>query len=200
LWKELFVNYRNKLIVAVLLTTAMAVGNYYIIAYFVTFLTQTQNLPAKQVMIINLLALILVTALIPFYGFLSDLWGRKKIFYYGLISLMLAAYPVFLLLTQANLLDAFLGQVIFAIFLAAVCGVVPIMLAELFPTRIRNTGLSLGYNLALAIFGGTAPMVGLLMVQETGMKTSPAFYLIICCILSLWTLIFQKESYSEPLH
>lgn len=200
LWRQLFVSYRGRLIAAVLLTCAMAVGNYYIIAYFVTFLTQTEHLPVEQVMIVNLIALILLTILIPFYGFLSDLWGRKKVFYFGLICLAIVSYPSFWLLSQGNIYSAFWGQILFAFFQAALGGVVPIMLAELFPTAIRNTGLSLGYNLSLAIFGGTAPMMGLLIVQETGLKTSPAFYLIICCVVSLVALAFQKESYTKPLH
>jgi MHS family proline/betaine transporter-like MFS transporter len=57
--------------------------------------------------------------------------------------------------------------------------------AELFPTRQRYTGLSVGYNIASALFGGTAPLVAALLIEWSGNSLAPGFYLSLCAAVSL---------------
>ncbi|MDR2709895.1 MAG: MFS transporter, partial [Burkholderiales bacterium] len=71
----------------------------------------------------------------------------------------------------------------------------PATMAELFPVRIRSTGLSLSFNLGGALFGGLAPLYLTYLLKETHNLMVPAYYLILTAILGLaatWALDFNK--------
>jgi MHS family proline/betaine transporter-like MFS transporter len=64
-------------------------------------------------------------------------------------------------------------------------GASPAFLVEAFPKHVRCSGLSIGYNLSLSIFGGTVPMVAVFLIKVTGNPLAPAFYLSLAAIVSL---------------
>lgn len=184
---------------AVLLVAVMAVGNYYLIAFFNAYLTKTLGWPLEKIMLINFICLMLNTLLLPVMGILSDKIGRKPVLYIGIIGLVISIYPTFLLLNQNLLFYVFLGQFIFILFLTPVAAVIPTILAELFPTSTRNMGLSVSYNLSLAIFGGTAPLVAIALIEQTQSNYAPAFYVIIAGLIALAVLRTWRESYKLVL-
>lgn len=197
--KDLFQYHSRILLKTIAITSIMAVGNYFVIGYFVTFLTQSEGLPLNEVMITNLITLTFFTSLIPLFGFFSDLVGRKMVLFIGMLGMIILAWPIFWLLVQHNIYYALLGQLLFVLFLAAVNAVIPVTLAEQFPTHIRNSGLAVGYNLSLASFGGTAPLVALTLAQETANKMAPAVYLIAVGVVAILTLTKVQESYKNTL-
>jgi MHS family proline/betaine transporter-like MFS transporter len=76
---------------------------------------------------------------------------------------------------------------------------VPATIAELFPARTRFSALSIGYNGSLAVFGGTAPMVAGILIQETGATESPAFYLMVLAIVSGTVVWRLPETYRHEI-
>ena len=78
-------------------------------------------------------------------------------------------------------------------------GPVPAILAELFPTAVRYTGMAISYNAAAAIFGGSAPLVCEWLIAATGDDTSIAWYVMACNVASLIALWFYRDRYREPL-
>lgn len=191
-------NYK-KLVIGVLLTCIMAISNYFLIAYFNTFLTQTQKMPLKAVMSINTIGLLVQLCSTVFMGYLSDYVGRKKVLGAGIISITLLSYPVFWLFMQHNIYLALLGEVIFAIAAGAISGLIPTTLAEMFDTYHRNMGISISYNISLALFGGTAPLVAISLIAATNNLYSPANYLMICSCIAFLALLTVKESYKISL-
>ncbi|WP_395877598.1 MFS transporter [Ehrlichia muris] len=67
------------------------------------------------------------------------------------------------------------------------------MLVFLFPVNIRQTGFSVCYSIAVAIFGGTTPIICLWLIEITRLDISPIFYLSFCMSLSLLNLLFLKK-------
>jgi MHS family proline/betaine transporter-like MFS transporter len=98
-----------------------------------------------------------------------------------------------------NFTIAIISQIVFASILAIYMGPIPTVLVEIFPTRVRFTGVALSYNLSAAIFGGTAPMVGAILVRLTNDKYAMSYYLIIIATISLIMLKFYKETYNKNL-
>jgi MHS family proline/betaine transporter-like MFS transporter len=92
-----------------------------------------------------------------------------------------------------------LAQTWFATIVGFYIGPVPALLVEIFPTRLRYSGLSLSYNICAAMFGGTTPMVCEWLVSNTGSKYSIAFYIMICSAISLVSLYFYKDRHEQPL-
>jgi MHS family proline/betaine transporter-like MFS transporter len=71
--------------------------------------------------------------------------------------------------------------------------------AELFTTRVRSSGYSIGYNLSVAVFGGTAPYVATWLVARTGNDLAPAFYVIAAAIVTFATVLTMRETARRPL-
>jgi MHS family proline/betaine transporter-like MFS transporter len=71
-------------------------------------------------------------------------------------------------------------------------------IAELFPTRQRYTGLSLGYNIASALFGGTAPLVATLLIERSGNIHAPSLYLSFCATVSLAVVVTLRSGWRSP--
>ena len=146
-------------------------------------------------MLINTLAISIQVITTIFMGKLSDAIGRQRVLASGMISLAILAQPIFWLITQQNIYFAFFGEIMFALASGALTGVIPTLLAEMFDTYHRNMGISLSYNLALALFGGTVPIVAMTLVAYTHNIYVPAWYLMAFSILALITLLvfFNKN-------
>lgn len=185
--------------VGICLTSIMAIANYFIIGYFNTFLIESQGLPMRSVTVINSIAMTLQMILTVAMGRLSDKVGRKRVLGSGIVSLAVLAYPVFWLLLQHDIYKALLGEMLFATATAAICGLIPTTLAEMFDTQHRNSGISMSYNVALAAFGGTAPLVAMTLVASTNNSFAPAWYLIICACIAFAALLTIQESYQKRL-
>lgn len=194
-----FIQYWRPLCRIVFLTSVMGVANYFFIAYFTTFMVKTLQFPLAEAMLINLVSMIGLVILLPLSGLLADKVGRKPVFCAGVIAMLLAAYPVFWLLTLQSWQMVLLAELLFIVCLAPIAGLVPTLLAELFPTAIRNCASSIGYNISLAIFGGTAPLVALLLVKSTAHLMSPAWYLMGCCVLALLAVWPLQEMRQQQL-
>ena len=78
-------------------------------------------------------------------------------------------------------------------------GACPAFHAEIFPTRVRYTALSIGYNIAVAIFGGFAPFIATFLIKVTGNNHAPAAYVVIAALVTLVILLRTREPAFSPL-
>ena len=85
---------------------------------------------------------------------------------------------MFLLASTGVPAYALIAQLMLVVLLALYAGPGPAVYCELFPTQVRYTALSVGYNIPVAIFGGFAPFIATWLIQTTGNPLSPAFYVM----------------------
>lgn len=97
--------------------------------------------------------------------------------------------------------NQFQSSVVSSVILITMIIILPIsaILVEIFPTSVRFTGVALSYNLAAAIFGGSAPVAGMMLAKYTGDNNAIAYYLIALALLSLFVLRFYKETFQKDL-
>ena len=107
--------------------------------------------------------------------------------------------PILFLISCESFSMVLAGQFLFGLILAPVSGVISTMLAEFFPTRIRNTASAIGYNISFAVFGGTAPLVAITLVNLTNNIMAPAWYLAGCALFSTIAVLFSKDKYKSDL-
>ncbi len=181
------------------LSTFQAVGFYTIFVYIANHLSVFVKFPKSTALTINTISMIVLAVLIPFFGWLSDKVGRKPIILTSTGFTVLTAYPLFKFVSSGAVENALIGQIIFAVVVAGFMSILPTTLVEIFPTQIRNSGYSIGYNLPFAIFGGTAPLISTYLIKITGDINSPAFYLIFAAAVAFIAGITLKETAREPL-
>ena len=169
-------------------------GFYMLFVWWPTYLTTVVVPPISHALMINTISMVVLMILIPATGLLSDLVGRKTVLSAALLGIIILAYPLIIWTDHGIFSSALISQLIFAVLIAGALGPMAATLVELFPTRIRFSGIGVSYNITLAIFGGTAPLVGTWLVSRTGDIESPAYYLIVMAIISLIaTLTISKK-------
>ena len=174
-WDMLRTYWRELLIAIVLVTGANTVG-YALTSYMPTYLTTTLGYDAEHGPLLTLPILVLVAFLVPTMGWVSDHLGRKPVLFSAALSTVVLAVPSFLLMEHGELWSTLLGLTLFAYPTAAYVGNLASSLPALFPTSSRYGGMGISYNVAVALFGGTAAFIMEALVTYTGSKLAPAFW------------------------
>src|SRR5208283_1021618 len=165
-------------------TLGNGVGFYLCFVYVSTWLKEQQHVSSSAALTLNSIAIFCMLILTPLAGALSDRIGRKPVLIIGAAGLALSAWPLFWFMNTPHLPAILAGQCVFALFMSCY-GASPAFLVEAFPKHVRCSGLSIGYNLAQSIFGGTVPMVAVFLIKITGNPLAPSFYLGAACAVSL---------------
>lgn len=169
-------------------------GFYMLFVWWPTYLTKIVVPPVSHALMINTISMVVLMVLMPVAGYLSDLIGRKTVLAAAFFGTAVLAYPLVIWTDHGMFGSALVSQLIFAVLIAGALGPMAATLVELFPTRIRFSGIGVSYNIALAIFGGTAPLVSTWLVSRTGDIEAPAYYLIAMSVISLIaTLTIRKK-------
>ncbi|CAM4224025.1 major facilitator transporter [Bacillus manliponensis] len=181
---------------SVLIATGAKVAEtapFYIFSTFiVAYGTTALNVPNTTILNAVTIATLIATIMIPVMGRISDTVGRKRMYIWGTISILLYAVPYFILLNQGTTLSIILATVIgLGILWAPVTAVLGTLFSEIFATNIRYTGVTLGYQLGAALAGGTAPMIAAYLMNVYDNSWVPvAIYIIATCCISLIAIAF----------
>jgi MHS family proline/betaine transporter-like MFS transporter len=130
----------------------------------------------------------------PIVGHLSDRHGRVRIMLVPAVLLFLLICPAFSYLVAHPTFGTLIAmQIVFGFLMTAYFGSLPGLLSEIFPVQTRTTGMSLAYNIAVTIFGGFGPFIIAWLIQATGSKIAPSFYLMFAAVLSVIALIAARR-------
>jgi MHS family proline/betaine transporter-like MFS transporter len=109
------------------------------------------------------------------------------------VSSFVLGVPLFLGMESGNVVVAVLSHVVLGISLAFFLGPVLAAANELFTTDVRYGGFSLGYNLSVSIFGGTAPLMVTLLIARTEFNAAPGIYIAAAAIVTGLVVLRVKE-------
>jgi MHS family proline/betaine transporter-like MFS transporter len=178
--------------------SALGSITYYVgITYVPAFLTSAGALPENASLWLSTLAALVVIAVTPLVGALSDRWGRRPVLV--TLSLCSAVLPVtmFSLMASGSQTRALLGAVILAGVAGGVSAVGAVATAEQFPGEGRLSGLALGTTTATAIFGGLTPWLAQLLVERTGWPVMPGVMIAVVGLCVLPVLLALPETASR---
>lgn len=164
---------------------------YLLSVFIVVYAVQTLGLAKSDIMSAVLIASAINLITIPWFGYISDIVGRATIYIVGSIITILMAWPIFAMLTAGYFLPAIvIGMVLGnALMMAPLAAYLP----EIFPTKTRYTGASLGCQIAAAIGGGVIPTLAVWMTA-TGDLSSLAWIMIgLGCITLVSALVAKKN-------
>ncbi|MFC5834463.1 MFS transporter [Nonomuraea insulae] len=172
-------------------------GFYVLVGYFVTYLQTVVGMSLLQSLAANAVALLSFSVLLPIGGRLSDRFGRKPMLIIGAAAVAVVGLPAFMLVTSGSFGTAVIGQLLLAAALCTYGGGSYTFFVELLPAATRVTGAAISYNVAFALFGGTAPFVGTWLVDITGTAVAPGYYLVVVALAALAVAATTPETRVE---
>jgi MHS family shikimate/dehydroshikimate transporter-like MFS transporter len=168
----------------------------YIVTVFAVIYATTQLGVSKSTMLNAIIFGSLIEVFtIPLFGYISDLVGRRPLYFAGAIFTILFAFPLFWLLDTKNAL-VIGATVAIAISFGhgMMFGLLSTYLPELFGTKVRYTGASLGFQVAAAIGGGLSPVLATSLTQSFGGTAGVSMLLIMLASITLVATACAKET------
>jgi MFS transporter, MHS family, proline/betaine transporter len=181
-------------------TMLWTVTSYVMLSFMPTFTQKFAGLSRVEALWSSTAGIVMLVVAIPVMGMLSDRVGRRPMLLTCTLGFVVLSYPIFWVIVAASRLAVILPvQIGISLLIAFFSGPGPAAIAELFPTRARALWMSIGYSLAVAIFGGFAPYIATWLVDRTGSPLSPSLYVIACAIVSSVVIWRLKETAHEQL-
>jgi MHS family proline/betaine transporter-like MFS transporter len=175
------------------------VGYYVVFTYLPTYFIKTLHFTKTNAFVsITLASLVALILILPLAA-LSDRIGRRPMLVAGSVAFAVLGYPLFLLLNSGSLAAAIAAHSALAVIEAVYVSSAVAAGVELFATRVRYSGFSIGYNVCVAAFGGTTPYVVTWLTAQTANNVAPAYYVVVAAVVSLLTILTVRETAGRPL-
>lgn len=175
------------------------VGYYVVFTYLPTYFTKTLNFSKTDAFLSSTLACLVAIVVILPLAALSDRIGRRPLLLAGSLGFAVLGYPLFLLLNSGSLAAAVTAHIGLALIECCYISAAVSAGVELFATRVRYSGFAVGYNLCVAVFGGTTPYIVTWLTSSTGDPMAPAFYIVIAAVISMLAALTLRETAGKPL-
>ena len=164
--------------------------------FAITYGTGTLHMSRQTMLISVMAAAATMVFFIPMYGKLTDRYDRKKLFALGVVISTAAAYPAFLLLgTATTSVVVITIVIILGVLYPMMYGPQPSLYAELFPTRVRYSGISVVYQLSGIVASGLTPLILTYLLSVAGGRISmiTTYIFAVGVISTLSTLAIRRR-------
>jgi MFS transporter, MHS family, proline/betaine transporter len=180
------------------LNWAVSAGYYIVFVWLASDLSDMAGLKLSAALGLSTAGLVLGTLLVPGFGLLADRIGPRKVLAGAGIAAVAAATPLLLLADRGTLASAAVAQLGLALIVAIFLGTLPAVFVSLHAVRVRCSSLSIGYNIAAAVFGGTAPLIATALVAATGWQPAPGLYFAVAALVGLALLRYVPRRLDRP--
>ncbi|UYV59860.1 MFS transporter (plasmid) [Pantoea dispersa] len=177
-------------------------AGYTYLVIMPTYLQAALHTGFNQALLIAVISNLGFAAIILPAGILSDRYGRRTLMLLATFLLLVLAFPLLKVLQHPESDMAIKALVVFiaGALVGMLAGPGPAMLAEMFPTRVRYTGLGLAYSLSNALFSGCAGLIITGLMKQTGNADIPAWYVMATAVVSFVALLsLNKDDHRRPL-
>ena len=197
--RDLFRHHSKELVISFGACVLNAVGFYVVLTYLPVYLETAVGMDPSQSSLITTISLIVYVVFIFGSGHLSDKFGRKKMLIIACVSFIVLTVPAFMLLNTADFFIVLVVELVLCLALTINDGTLSSYLTETFPTAVRYTGFALSFNMANAIFGGSASFISTALIAATGSNLAPAWYMVGVSCLALVAMILSHEHTGKDL-
>lgn len=197
--KEAFRNHWKPMLRAFGAYTAVTMPFYLVAIFFISYSKTYLKLDASDALFVNAAAMGAMLAGTILGAWMSDHYGRRKIMLIVLLIMAVLSVPVMLGMTEGNVRQAFLWQALLGFVVGIYIGPIPALLVEIFPTSVRYTGMSLAFNGATVVFGGSAPYFCIKLLEYFQTPLAIAAYVIVCCIIATIALWNYHDRWQESV-
>ena len=196
---ELFKNHLRVLIISFGACMLNAVGFYAVLTYLPNYLETTLGYDASSASLITTITLVAYIFMIFISGRVSDRFGRKKMLIAACVGFIVFTVPAFMLLGTLNFGVILVVELVMCFILTINDGTLSSYLTETFPTNVRYSGFAFSFNLANALFGGSASYISFWLIDVTGNEIAPAWYMIVIAVIALVAMLLSHEHTGKDL-
>jgi MHS family proline/betaine transporter-like MFS transporter len=195
--KETFIANGGRLWAIVGVVSLGSVG-VYIALFMPTYAIVNLGMPKTAAFISTLIFGLVMSIGSPFIGMLADRVGPARVMTWASAGTIVVGIPAFLLLIAAPALPTMiLVELTLSVLATAYFAPLPAIMSSMFPARIRSTGLSLGYNIGVTLFGGFAPFILTWLIGSTGSLVVPGYYLVAIAVLATVSLAISRKVFHQ---
>lgn len=167
---------------------------YIVVSFTIVYLKTVHEYDTSQLLLALLIAHVVHFAIIPQAGLLADRWGRKPVYLTGAILSATWAFFAFPMFDTLNPVLIVLAVTIGLCFHAFMYAPQPAVMAELFPTRMRYSGVSLGSQVTAILAGSLAPILAIQWLRDFGSWLPIALYIVFACIVTAIAVLSLRET------
>ncbi|MGA5352029.1 MFS transporter [Streptomyces thermodiastaticus] len=197
----LFRDHRKPLLITVFGRFAEA-GNYYLFTTFIlSYVTSTLGVPERYGLTASMIGAAVNIVMIPVFGAVSDRIGRVRTFLIGGALIVVTTWPVFALVHTGRLWAIVGGVVLFlALGHAMVYAPLPALYCEMFPTLVRYSGISVGYQAASVLLASFTPALASAMVLwADGSLWVVVAFAIVTTLIAMAAIAFAPDRRDREL-
>ena len=192
-FKDLLTEFWKPLLLLGGLVVALNVVNYTLLSYMPTYLKAEIGLSSDGALVVPLIGMLCMMLFLPFAGALSDRVGRRPMWWFSLIGLLVMAVPMYLLM-GTGLGGAVIGFAVLGLLYVPQLATISATFPAMFPAHVRYCGMAIAYNVSTSMFGGTAPAANDWLIHQTGTNLVPAYYMMASCVVGMVALYWVTET------
>ncbi|SPL69563.1 MFS transporter [Acinetobacter stercoris] len=172
---------------------------YFITVYTPTYGKEVLQLTTSQSLLATVIVGISNFIFLPIGGHFSDRFGRKPVLLLTTALMLITAYPILSWLTHSiSLVHLLITLLWLSLLYGLYNGAMIPSLTEIMPREVRTSGFSLAYSLATSVFGGLTPLMATFLVESSGNKSTPAFWLMLAAFLGLCATLYVFHISKHP--
>jgi MFS family permease len=191
---EVLKRYPRGVITAMGLRFGENIMYYLVVTFSITYLKVQVGADTSSILWYLLVAHAVHFAVIPLVGRAADRVGRRSVYFVGAVLGATWGFFAFPMMNSGNyaVITAAitLGLMIHALMYAPQ----PAIMSEMFPTRMRYSGVSLGYQVTSIVAGSLAPIIAVKLLEIYDSSVPVALYLAVACLITLVAVIFTRET------
>jgi metabolite-proton symporter len=191
---EVLRRYPKQVLLAIGARVGVDVAFYTFVLFITTYVATYLGLPRQYALNAVLIAAAIQVAAIPFFGHLSDRFARRPVYLFGAIGAAVWVFVFFALIDTGQFVLILLAAVVALIFHAAMYGPQAAFIAEMFPTKVRYTGASMGYQLAGILGGALAPIISVALLDRFDTSVVVSVYAVAMLLVTIICVFVAPET------
>lgn len=191
---EVVKRYPRGVVTAMGLRVAENILYYVVVTFSIVYLTQVVKEGTSNTLLLLVGAHVVHFVAIPLWGRLSDRIGRRPVYAVGAVLGATWGFFAFPMMSTGEPVVIWLAVALGLVFHAAMYASQPAIMAEMFPTRMRYSGVSLGYQVTSIFAGSLAPIIATSLLAQYGSALPVAVYVLIACAITLVAVVAARET------
>lgn len=198
-FREVLQTHRGAVLTGIGVLALSAGFNGLYFSHMPGYLGRVLGYDAKLAVVAATIGVVIHASMIAVVGWMAKRIAPLTLLRTGAAGLLLLGYPFYVALA-AKPVSPTLLLVGIGLVAGLINGTYAVLLTDLFPTRVRFSGVALAFNISFTLFSGTAPLVATSLIGATGSNVAPALILIVCGLMTLVASFFHPSYSGNVLH